>query len=378
MMTGVRALLLIRWSSFTTSLRGRSWSRQQSARATLTFGLVSFLVANAGLAAVVESKRPEWRDPEFGYRILQLKHATTITPRRPLVLAFGSSRVQQGLDPGVMGFDEGSNDPLVFNFGYRGAGPVIAARNYFRLRAAGIRPDYVLIEFSSASAAGGASAAGIVMKWPDRFTVADMVWLRESGFLNFREGRTAEALTSWMGAIALPWTSHRQVLTAHWMPQWVTETQWKMVASERMDWYGFTEMQADTTTTELYRRDPAAYRERFARKPASPSVAVSAQRAYSLLIDHCHRDGIPVAVVWTPLAPLLTGWVNTELQSACTEFTRELTRERGVPVFPPPDWLGDDDFADGQHLLPHAAAKYSRWLADTHLKPWLIRNGVAR
>lgn len=374
MMTGVRALLRLRWSSLATSLPGHSRSRRKSARATLTFGLVSFVVANAALAAVVEVKRPEWRDPELGYRLMQLKRATISAPRRPLVLAIGSSRVQQGIDPGAMGFDEGSTDPLVFNFGYRGASPVIAVRNYFRIRAAGIRPDYVLIEFSPASATGGTSAAGPVRKWPNRFTVADMVWLRESAFLNLREARTAEALTSWMGAIALPWTSHRQVLAAHWLPVWVTETQWKMVGRERMDWYGFTEMQAETTTTGLYRRDPAAYRERFARTLANSSVAVSARRAYSLLIDHCRKDGIPVAVVWMPLAPLLTGWVNPELQHDCIKFTREQGRERGVPIFPPPDWLMDDDFAEGHHLLPQSAARYSRWLADTHLKPWLARH----
>jgi hypothetical protein len=133
-------------------------------------------------------------------------------------------------------------------------------------------------------------------------------------------------------------------------------------------------MQAETTTTGLYRRDPAAYRERFARTLANSSVAVSARRAYSLLIDHCRKDGIPVAVVWLPLAPLLTGWVNPELQHDCIEFTRELGRERGVPIFPPPDWLMDDDFAEGHHLLPQSAARYSRWLADTHLKPWLARH----
>jgi len=46
-------------------------------------------------------------------------------------------------------------------------------------------------------------------------------------------------------------------------------------------------------------------------------------------------------------------------------------------VFPSPD-LAETDFADGHHLLPHAAAKYSHWLADTHVKPWLMASGAAR
>ena len=43
----------------------------------------------------------------------------------------------------------------------------------------------------------------------------------------------------------------------------------------------------------------------------------------------------------------------------------------GVRVFPAPEHLDEADFMDGYHLLPAGAAKYSRWLADNHLKPWL-------
>ena len=42
------------------------------------------------------------------------------------------------------------------------------------------------------------------------------------------------------------------------------------------------------------------------------------------------------------------------------------------------DGLGESDFVDGHHMLQPAAARYSRWLADTHLNPWLVREGVAR
>ena len=50
---------------------------------------------------------------------------------------------------------------------------------------------------------------------------------------------------------------------------------------------------------------------------------------------------------------------------------RQLSAEKGVPIFPAPAHLSDDDFADGYHPLADGAAKYSRWLADNHLRPWL-------
>ena len=48
-----------------------------------------------------------------------------------------------------------------------------------------------------------------------------------------------------------------------------------------------------------------------------------------------------------------------------------LTQELGVKVFPAPEHLVEDEFSDGYHLMRCGAENYSRWLADTHLKPWL-------
>jgi hypothetical protein len=60
-----------------------------------------------------------------------------------------------------------------------------------------------------------------------------------------------------------------------------------------------------------------------------------------------------------------------EARGAAEARARALTTAIGIPVFPAPDELTDDDFADGYHLRARGAAKYSRWLADHHLKPWL-------
>ena len=54
-------------------------------------------------------------------------------------------------------------------------------------------------------------------------------------------------------------------------------------------------------------------------------------------------------------------------------FEEWLTREMGMPVFPAPE-LPDTDFVDGFHMIRKGAEKYSRWLATSHLGPWLARN----
>jgi hypothetical protein len=104
-------------------------------------------------------------------------------------------------------------------------------------------------------------------------------------------------------------------------------------------------------------------------------VAPSVRAAYRLLLSRCQDEGIPVALVTVPISPIVQGFVSAKARRSCADYLHELMREQGVAVLVGPDWLEDDDFADGQHLLPPAAAKYSRWLADTHLKPWLAERG---
>ena len=50
------------------------------------------LVAQIGLSLAVETVMPEWRDPEYGHRIKQLRQLCSDHPDRPLVVAVGSSR----------------------------------------------------------------------------------------------------------------------------------------------------------------------------------------------------------------------------------------------------------------------------------------------
>ena len=67
----------------------------------------------------METVRPEWRDPEYGYRIQQLTEMESQSAERPLVLVFGSSRTQMGIAPAAMGLADEPGSPLVYNFGYR-------------------------------------------------------------------------------------------------------------------------------------------------------------------------------------------------------------------------------------------------------------------
>ena len=88
--------------------RPRAPSRRSSARAGVLLGIGLALAAMLGLSGALETVKPEWRDPEYGHRLIRLRQLQSRWPDRPLVLALGTSRTQNAIDPGAMGFPEES------------------------------------------------------------------------------------------------------------------------------------------------------------------------------------------------------------------------------------------------------------------------------
>ena len=115
--------------------------------------MFAFGVATAALAVSLETVKPEWRDPEYGYRLKQLRQWRREAPDRPLVVMFGSSRTQMGISPTAMGFPDEPGSPVVYNFGYRGGRPVWVWLNLMRLLVDGVKPDFVLIHLALAKSA---------------------------------------------------------------------------------------------------------------------------------------------------------------------------------------------------------------------------------
>ena len=85
-----------------------------------------------------------------------------------------------------------------------------------------------------------------------------------------------------------------------------------------------------------------------------------------------------MAFVEPPVSPMFRGWFHPGAWASGDERVRAFAHDLDVELFPPFTGLAEEDFIDGHHMLQPAAARYSRWLADTYLKPWLMRRGVAR
>jgi hypothetical protein len=100
-------------------------------------------------------------------------------------------------------------------------------------------------------------------------------------------------------------------------------------------------------------------------------VGASSDRALRGLVSDCRAAGVPIAFFLTPESPTFRSWYTAESRAALSAYLRALSAELGCPVFAAPEDYAEGDFADGHHMLPHAAARFTRHLADTHLRPWL-------
>ncbi|MFM8271495.1 MAG: hypothetical protein ACKODX_04090, partial [Gemmata sp.] len=100
-------------------------------------------------------------------------------------------------------------------------------------------------------------------------------------------------------------------------------------------------------------------------------VCPPAERAYRELVAGCRALGVPVAFFVTPESATFRGWYAPASRAELARFLAVLRDGWGCPVFEAPASCAEEDFVDGHHMLRPAAAKYSRALADEHLRPWL-------
>jgi lysophospholipase L1-like esterase len=117
-----------------------------------------------------------------------------------------------------------------------------------------------------------------------------------------------------------------------------------------------------------------------ASRAARPLPSEITERVFRDAAARCRANGVAIAFFWTPTSPAYRSWQTAEDRAQLAAYHRQLEAELGAWVFPAPpdDLLAEEDFADGYHLLHRGAERYSRWLADAHLNPWLAGLGVTR
>lgn len=331
----------------------------------LLVGLAVAVASQVGMGVAIETVRPEWRDPEYGHRLRQLRQLTSTHPGRPLVLAIGSSRTQMGLSPVAMGFPDEPGAPLVYNFGQAGAGPLRFLLTVLRLLDAGIKPDYLLLEFFPAALAADGPAEQQAEVWGQRLGLGDLRRLEP-------HCRHPTALRrQWASNRLAPWHTYRLALMSHWQPGWLRWQDRLTYQWDQLDAHGWTPYPIESIADAERQKGIEHVREEYAERLGRFRVGGSSDRAVRDVLTRCKADRIPVAFYLTPEGPAFGSWYSPEARSEASAYRDLLAREYGVPVFDAAGGFAEGEFADSHHLLRDGAARFSRQLADRYIRQWV-------
>ncbi len=310
--------------------------RHRGARRALLWGAAAVALAQLAFATAVETVLPQVRDPEFGYHQLRAADLQRAHPDRPLVLVLGTSRAQNAVDPSALGFPDEPGSPLVFNAGISGSRPVHLSLNLRRFRDSGLQPAAVLVELFPAT---------LDVRGPPDYLFADVEHRLTAADLRHLEpylGDPAALRRRWALSRANSLHVLRTAIVGAVAPKWqrVRSTDYPWAT---LDPLGFIPYPFDEVPDAHRERRRAVMEKTYAGPLRTLSVSELSARAYRDLVADCRAAGVPVAFFRTPESP----------------------------VFEAPADYAEEDFADGHHMLPPAARRFSQNLAERHIRPWL-------
>lgn len=321
----------------------------RAARRAVLAGLVGVVALHLGLNVALDTVRPQWRDPEYGHRLGELK---PLAGRGKLLVVLGSSRVQMGIDPAAV--------PLagvtVYNLSQAGCGPAGERLNFRRLLREGVRPDFLLVECLTPVLAGDGPFEGGL--FPDRLSLAD---LRDIAPLC---DDPAAVRRQFLAARANPWLRYNRSLLCHaglgrWL-YWNQRVDFLWDQLRPGGWMPYP----DAVVPAAKRADGFARAEReYTPYLASYHLAAGPERAYRQLAADCRAAGVKLGFVLMPESPRFRALYPPGARELAVGFLRELA---DGPVIDAGDWVpGEGDFADGHHLMRPGAAILSARLGPT-------------
>jgi hypothetical protein len=348
-------------------------------RRAVLWGLLVFACVQAALGVYLNWRRPDVRDPAFGLRLLTLQRRLAEEPAAPLVVVLGSSRTLNGLSPAHMAVDRGPGEakPLVFNFALAGSGSVRELMIFRRLRAAGIKPDWLLIE-------------SWPVLWPEdgifaerRIVVEDeLCWTDLPVLRRYLPGKLELFGRAFKGNFA-PLVSYRSRLLhtgAHFL---LPRDQDQTLSHEDDDWTsldgsGWLPYRKLPPNAEALNREVAKGLLVAAPLLNPLRIAPDSDRALHELLDECRKDGIKTALFLMPEHSECRRWYSPQTHAVVCDYLTRLRAEYAIPVLDARDWAPDENFADFCHMAPWGAGPFSERFGREALGPLLQSETAAK
>ena len=100
-------------------------------------------------------------------------------------------------------------------------------------------------------------------------------------------------------------------------------------------------------------------------------VATDEARAVREFLDLCRRRKIGVTLVLMPESSAFRSWYSPQATARLDAFLADLRRDGGVAVVDARDWVADQGFFDGHHLLASGALTFTRRFGREVYRPFL-------
>jgi len=346
----------------------RGWPVAPRGRAALLWGAVAFLAGQLALAAAIEWRLPQMRDPNYGrkeQRLLQ-RLGESPPPARAVVM-LGSSRTMYGLrgQDAERALAGPGGAPLVYNFGLPGAGPLTELIVLRRLLRQGVRPDLLLVEVLAPVLAGQVRLNEVAQleREPGRLWHADLP-------LAERYAPEAPLRDRWWAAEAVPCHSHRLAIVSVLSPDLLPLEQ-RLDGFQDIDDSGWTALPHVKREDERRRSATDRARAEYAHYLTGFRLGGPNPPALRELLDLCRHEGIPAVLVLMPEGGEFRDWYEPPAWAEVEGFLAQLRRDYGVDVVSARDWLSDEEFADLHHQFPEGAARFTERLTREVIAPRL-------
>jgi hypothetical protein len=333
--------------------------RPRQALATIVWLGLTVLLGNIALMAWSRSNY-YLCDPTFAFRFQQLhkRLCSTDASKSTIVLLLGSSRTLNLFDARVIEAslqDDQKSPFLVHNFGLPGAGAVMHYATLSRVLEAGIRPDWVLVEYSPCFHYGPA----------DDFKDA---WLHGHDLLEREERELAPF--GWAGTpqtfwsrVAPTWFKAREFLSRRVRPEWFPSN---AEVFPNTDAWGHLPLYHQTP--EARARALKRVKEEFTPRVKDWTPAGRTTGALKLLLDRCQKERVSVTLVRPPEGPSMQSWYSADSKKRIQEFLDTLQPIDGRSLIDAWTWLDEEDFEDAHHPNIDGTKKFT----DRITKEWLI------
>jgi hypothetical protein len=343
---------------FTSLRKHRGWARPE-----IFSGFLGFVALQLAIGGLLEFGPVVFRDPEYGSKLAELQRCLKANPGKSLVLVLGSSRTLYGLRcTRLKAVTEGSNT-VVFNYGLAGAGPVQELAHLRSLFRAGVKPDLLLIELVPA-----------VLNQRDAYPLEEG-WLHGSRF-QLRELLAASEYSyrpwrlrwQWGLSRTLPLCVQSQVRT-----RIMGAIGWSGSADDVPDAYyqfGYREVW-QTVTPDDRMRFTALARSQYEDALGEFRLAARSVRALEEIVETCRNKQVPAAMILMPEGTEFRSLYSRQARTQIDAILARLSRAWGMPVFNASEWVGDDGFWDGHHMLPKGADEFTDRFGREVLTPLL-------